>query len=66
MSPRETQLLAAALANPDAAVQVGAPLVRALGLGPASDVPGWITDPAVRASILAGFLDLPDDLRGQR
>lgn len=66
MSPRETQVLSALLCDPDAAVQVGAPLVRALGLGPASVVPGWITDPAVRASILAGVLDLPDDLRGQR
>jgi hypothetical protein len=54
------------MATPTPAVQVGAPLVRALGLSPAPEVPGWITDPAVRASIAEGFLDLPDDLRGQR
>jgi hypothetical protein len=30
-------------------------------------VPAWITDEALRASILDGFIDIPDDLlRGSR
>lgn len=40
-------------------------LLRGLDLIPNS-VPAWITDPAVRESIVAGFVDFPDDLRGSR
>ncbi|MFE6815952.1 hypothetical protein [Streptomyces sp. NPDC057677] len=27
-------------------------------------VPAWITDPNLRADILAGFAEIPDDVRG--
>jgi hypothetical protein len=41
-------------------------LLRGLDLIPRR-VPAWITDEAVRASILAGFIEIPDDLlRGAR
>lgn len=39
-------------------------LLAGLDLAPRTRVPAWITDPAVRASILAGFVDIPDDLIG--
>lgn len=41
---------------------VGGPLLRALHLVPR--IPAWISDPALRADILAGFVDIPDDLGG--
>lgn len=41
-------------------------LLAAVDLAPRTEIPAWITDPNVRADILAGFLDLPDDLRGAR
>lgn len=41
-------------------------LLRALDLVP-RPVPAWITDEAVRSSIVDGFIDIPDDLlRGSR
>ncbi|MFJ8583680.1 hypothetical protein ACIRD2_03330 [Streptomyces sp. NPDC093595] len=43
---------------------VGDLLLRALGLAPRR-VPAWITDPDTVASILAGFVDIPDDLYGE-
>lgn len=39
--------------------------LRSLDLIP-SPVPDWVLDEAVRKSILAGFLDVPDDLMGSR
>jgi len=41
---------------------VAAPLLRALDLVPRA--PSWVTDPDVIASILAGFIDIPDDIAG--
>lgn len=41
-----------------------APLLRSLDLVPRDPAPAWITDPQVRADIVAGHLDIPDDLRG--
>jgi hypothetical protein len=55
VSPRETQLLSAALASPDAAVQVGAPLVRALGLVPRP------VDPDFAATVEAGYVESLDE-----
>jgi hypothetical protein len=43
---------------------VGDLLLAGLDLAPRHRVPAWITDPAVVASILAGFVDIPDDLHG--
>jgi hypothetical protein len=43
---------------------VAGPLLRALDLAPRR-VPAWITDPDTVASILAGFVDIPDDLYGE-
>lgn len=40
-------------------------LLAAVDLAPRTEIPAWITDPNVKADILAGFLDLPDDLRGR-
>lgn len=40
-------------------------LLAAVDLAPRTQVPTWVTDPNVRADILAGFLDIPDDLAGQ-
>jgi hypothetical protein len=37
-------------------------LLRGLGLVPR--VPVWVTDPDLIASILDGFIDIPDDLVG--
>jgi hypothetical protein len=39
--------------------------LRSLDLIP-SPVPNWVVDEAVRRSILDGFLDVPDDLMGDR
>jgi hypothetical protein len=39
-------------------------LLRGLDLAPRTRVPAWVTDPDLIASILAGFIDIPDDLCG--
>ncbi|WP_344491853.1 hypothetical protein [Streptomyces enissocaesilis] len=39
-------------------------LLAGLGLAPRTTIPAWITDPGLRADILTGFMDIPDDLRG--
>ncbi|HEY9410229.1 MAG TPA: hypothetical protein VIP77_11670 [Jiangellaceae bacterium] len=41
-------------------------LLAGLDLAPRTTVPHWVTDPDMRASILAGLIDIPDDLRGDR
>lgn len=41
-------------------------LLAGLDLAPRTIVPRWVTDPDMRASILAGLIDIPDDLRGDR
>ncbi|GFH34348.1 hypothetical protein [Streptomyces pacificus] len=51
-------------AHPVVPPQVAGPLLRALDLTRRDPVPAWITDPDVRASIEAGFLDIPDELHG--
>ncbi len=42
---------------------VAGPLLRALDLAPRMDVPAWVTDPDLQADIVAGFADIPDELR---
>ena len=39
-------------------------LLRGLGLAPRPRTPAWSTDPNLRADILAGRRDIPDDLHG--
>jgi hypothetical protein len=43
---------------------VGGLLLAGLDLTPRRRVPAWITDPGLIASIVAGFVDIPDDLLG--
>ena len=49
----------------DLPVPPAGPLLRALGIVARPTVPAWITDPAVREDIIAGLLDIPDDLGGE-
>jgi hypothetical protein len=51
----EEQVLSALLCDPDAAVQVGGPLVRALGLVPRP------VDPDYAATVAAGYVETPDE-----
>jgi hypothetical protein len=65
MTARRTETVMSDLLSDLPAVLVAPALLRGLGL--ASDgVPDWITDPAVRQSVLEGFLEIPDDLLGDR
>lgn len=41
-----------------------APLLRGLDLTPRTRIPARVSDPDMRASIEAGFIDIPDDLHG--
>lgn len=50
---------------PEQPVTVAPHLLRALGLVPRPAVPRWATDPNFRASVLAGLVDIPDDLNPQ-
>jgi hypothetical protein len=45
--------------------EVGGPLLAGLDLAPRRTIPAWASDPAFIASVLAGLVDIPDDLRGQ-
>lgn len=70
MTP-QTAVVSALLCDlPDAEPQireaVAGPLLAGLDLAPRTTVPQWVTDPDVIASILAGLMDLPDDLQATR
>lgn len=66
MAARRTETVTSVLLSDPPPVLVAPSLLRGLGLAE-DGVPTWITDPAVRQSILDGFLDIPDDLlRGSR
>jgi hypothetical protein len=43
---------------------VGDLLLAGLDLTPRRRVPAWVTDPGLIASIVAGFVDIPDELLG--
>lgn len=47
---------------PEQPVTVAPLLLRALDLVPKPAVPRWASDPAFIASVLAGLVDIPDDL----
>ncbi|MFI6103216.1 hypothetical protein [Streptomyces sp. NPDC051310] len=64
MTPRTDTVVSELLSElPVIPAPVGDLLLRALDLAPRR-VPAWITDPDTVASILAGFVDIPDDLYG--
>jgi len=55
----------AALELPVMPAPAAAILLTAVGLK-ARRIPAWITDPNLRADILAGLIDIPDDLMGEQ
>lgn len=57
-------VLSPLLSAPEIPPAAGHQLLAGLDLVPRTTVPTWITDPDMVASILAGFIDIPDDLRG--
>jgi len=44
--------------------EVGEPLLAGLDLAPRRTIPAWASDPDFIASVLAGLVDIPDDLTG--
>lgn len=63
-APTVDTVLSPLLSMPVVPKPAAALLLRALDLTPRTQVPAWITDPNVRADILAGFRDIDDDLGG--
>ncbi|MER7517844.1 hypothetical protein [Streptomyces sp. NPDC126499] len=57
-------VLSPLLSAPEIPPAAGHQLLAGLDLAPRTVVPAWVTDPDMVASILAGFIDIPDDLRG--
>lgn len=55
----------AALDLPVMPAPAAALFLTAVGLKPRR-IPAWITDPNLRADILAGLIDIPDDLMGEQ
>lgn len=64
MTPRAVDVISPLLTVPKVPEPAAALLLAGLDLAPRTIVPAWITDPAVIASILAGHVDIPDDLNG--
>lgn len=64
MTPRMETVLSPLLSLPVVPKPAAALLLRGLDLAPRTRIPAWITDPDVIASILAGHIDIPDDLAG--
>lgn len=60
----ETVVSPLLLTLPVVPVQASSLLLRGLDLAPRTTAPAWVTDPDMRASIEAGFIDIPDDLYG--
>jgi hypothetical protein len=52
------------LSQPIVPKPVSGLLLRGLDLAPRTKAPAWVSDPDMRASIEAGFIDIPDDLHG--
>lgn len=59
-----TETVVSPLLLPVVPEHAAALLLRGLDLTPRTKAPAWVTDPDVRASIEAGFIDIPDDLNG--
>lgn len=64
MTRRVVDVLSPLLSVPEIPPAASHQLLAGLDLAPRTVVPAWVTDPDMRASILAGFIDIPDDLRG--
>lgn len=59
-------VLSPLLSSPEIPPAAGHQLLAGLDLAPRTVVPAWITDPDLKASILAGFIDIPDELRSSQ
>ncbi|MFJ6348605.1 hypothetical protein ACIQKB_03910 [Streptomyces sp. NPDC092046] len=66
MTRRVVDVLSPLLSAPEIPVAAAHQLLAGLDLAPRTSIPAWITDPGLRADILAGFADIPDDLRGSQ
>lgn len=65
MTARATEtVISPLLSAPSISGEAARLLLAAVDPAPRTEIPAWITDPNVEADIVAGFLDLPDDLRG--
>ncbi|MFG2328306.1 hypothetical protein ACGFMM_01635 [Streptomyces sp. NPDC048604] len=66
MTRRTVDVLSPLLSVPEIPPAASHQLRTGPDLAPRTVVPAWVTDPDVIASILAGFVNIPDDLRGTR
>lgn len=64
MTRPSVDVLSPLLTVPEIPPAAGHQLLAGLDLAPRTTVPAWITDPNLRADILAGFAEIPDDVRG--
>lgn len=61
MTRRRTEdVLSPLLSAPEIPPAAGHQLLAGLDLVPRTKVPAWVKDPDMIASILAGFIDIPD------
>jgi hypothetical protein len=64
MTRPTVDVLSPLLTVPEVPAAAGHQVLAGLDLAPRTTVPAWITDPNLRADILAGFAEIPHDLRG--
>jgi hypothetical protein len=64
MTRPAVDILSPLLTTPEVPAAAAHQLLAGLDLAPRTLVPAWITDPNLRADILAGFAEIPDDVRG--
>jgi hypothetical protein len=64
MTRPTVDVLSPLLTVPEVPSAAGHQLLAGLDLAPRTTVPAWIADPSLRADIVAGFAEIPDDLRG--
>ncbi|MFB7605224.1 hypothetical protein [Streptomyces gardneri] len=64
MTRPTVDVLSPLLTAPEVPAAAAHHLLAGLDLAPRTTVPAWITDPNLKADILAGFAEIPDDLRG--
>lgn len=66
MTRAVVDVLSPLLPAPEIPPAAGHQLLAGLDLAPRTTVPRWVTDPDVVRSILAGLIDIPDDLMGEQ
>ncbi|MEU8525307.1 hypothetical protein AB0C77_06840 [Streptomyces sp. NPDC048629] len=66
MTRPTVDVLSPLLTLPEIPAAASHQLLAGLDLAPRTVVPVWVTNPDMRASILAGLMDIPDDLRSTR